>query len=129
MILEKPTMEMTRYIRPLYVRAHFNGKLVSKVLVDNGSIVNVMSLRMLRTLGRGIGDLIKIEMSVSAFIREFSETLGILPIDITLGSKTSLSTFFVINSTANYNAFLGRNWIHANWCVVLPSPISTTLER
>ena len=52
-------MEMTRHIRPLYVRAHFNGKLVSKVLVDNGSIVNVMSLRMLRTLGRGIGDLIK----------------------------------------------------------------------
>ena len=52
-------MEMTRHIRPLYVRAHFNGKLVSKVLVDNGSAVNVMSLRMLRALGRGIGDLIE----------------------------------------------------------------------
>ena len=25
-ILEKPTMEMARHIRPLYVRAHFNGK-------------------------------------------------------------------------------------------------------
>ena len=34
-ILEKPTVEMTRYIRPLYVRAHFNGKPASKVLVDN----------------------------------------------------------------------------------------------
>ena len=31
-ILEKPTMEMTRHIRPLYVRAHFNGKPVSKLL-------------------------------------------------------------------------------------------------
>ena len=31
-ILEKPTMEMTRHIRPLYVRAHFNGKTLSKVL-------------------------------------------------------------------------------------------------
>ena len=28
-ILEKPTMEMTRHIRPLYVRAHFNDKPVS----------------------------------------------------------------------------------------------------
>ena len=64
MILEKPTMEMTRHIRPLYVRAHFNGKPMSKVLVDNGSTINVTPLRMLRDLGRGIGDLIEIEVSV-----------------------------------------------------------------
>ena len=54
MILKNPTDEMTRLIRPLYVRAHFNGKPVSKVLVDNGSSINVMSLRMLRALGRNI---------------------------------------------------------------------------
>ena len=52
-------MEMTRHIRPLYVRAHFNGKLVSNVLVDNGSAVNVMPLRILRALGRGIDNLIE----------------------------------------------------------------------
>ena len=56
-------------------------------------------------------------MSVSAFIGEFSKTLGILPIDITVDSKTSLSAFFMINSIANYNALLERYWIHANWCV------------
>ena len=114
MILEKPIVEMTRHIRPLYVRAHFNGKPMSKLLVDDGSIVNVMPLRMLKALGRGIGDLIEIEVSVSTFIGEISKTLGILPIDITVGSKNSLSTFFVINTTANYNALLGRDYIHAN---------------
>ena len=56
-------------------------------------------------------------MLVSTFTREISKTLGIFPIDITMGSKTSLSAFFLINSTANYNALLGRDWIHANWCV------------
>ena len=60
-------MEMTRHIRPLYVRAHFNGKPVSKVLVDNGSSLNVMPLRMLRALGRNTGDLIEIEVFVSTF--------------------------------------------------------------
>ena len=50
---------MTRHIRPLYVREHFNGKPVSKVLVDNGYAVNVIPLRMLRVLRRGIGDLIE----------------------------------------------------------------------
>ena len=117
MILEKPTVEMTRRIRPLYVRTHFNGKPVSKVLVDNESAVNVMPLRMLRALGRGIGDLIKTEVSVSTFTGEISKTLGVLPIDITMGSKTSLSIFLVINSIANYNDLLRRDWVHANWCV------------
>ena len=42
------------------------------------------------------------------FIREVSKTLGILPIDITIGSKTSLSVFFVTDSTTNYNIFLRR---------------------
>ena len=59
MILEKPTEEMMRHIRTLYVRAHFNGKPVSKVLVDNESTINMMPLRMLRALGRNIDDLIK----------------------------------------------------------------------
>ena len=117
MILKKPTIEMTRHIRPLYVRAHFNGKPVSKVLVDNGLVVNVMPLRILRAFGRSIGDFIEIEVFVSAFTGEISMTLDVLPIDITMGNKTSLSSFFVINSIANYNALLGRDLIHANWCV------------
>ena len=31
-------MEMMRHIKPLYVRAHLNGILVSKVLIDNAWI-------------------------------------------------------------------------------------------
>ena len=57
-------MEMTRHIRPLYVKSHFNGKPVSKVLVDNGSIVNVMPSRMVIAIGRGIGDLVETELFV-----------------------------------------------------------------
>ena len=76
-----------------------------------------MPLRMLRALGRNISDLIKTEVVVSAFTREVSKTLGILPIYITISSKTSLSSFFVIYSAAKYNILLGRNWIHANRCV------------
>ena len=107
-ILEKPIVEITRHIGPLYVRAHFNGKLVIKLLVDNGSVVNVVPLRMLKALVRDIGDLIETEVFVPAFTGEISKTLGILLIDITKGSKTSLSPFFVINYTTNYNALLGR---------------------
>ena len=119
-ILEKPSVEMTRHIKPLYIRAHLNSIPVSKVLIDNGSTVNVMPLRMLRALGRSINDMIETEVAVSAFIGEVSKTLGILTIDITIGSKTALFAFFyffMIDSTANFNILLRRDWIHANWCV------------
>ena len=33
-ILEKPFVEMTKHIKPLYIKAHLNGKPVSKVLID-----------------------------------------------------------------------------------------------
>ena len=73
-----------------------------------------MSLRMLRAMGRSNGDLIEIEVVMSAFTREVSKTLGILPIDITIGSKTTLSAFFMKDSIANYKIFLRRDWNHAN---------------
>ena len=100
-ILEKPSVEMTMHIKPLYIRSHLNGKPVSKVLIDNESAVNVMPLRMLRAMGRSINDLIETEVVVSAFTEEVSKTLGILPINITIGSKTALSAFFTIDSTTN----------------------------
>ena len=110
-------MEMTRHIKALYVRSHLNGRSISKVLIDNGSTINVMTLRMLRALGRSINDLIETKVVVSAFTGEVSTTLGILPIDITIGRKIALVAFFVIDTTANYNILLKRDWIHANWCV------------
>ena len=116
-ILEKPSMEMTRHIKTLYVRAYLTGRPVSKVLIDNGSTINVMPLRMLKSLRSSIDELIETEVVVSTFTREVSKTLGILPIDITIGNKTALFAFFVIDPTANYNILLGRDWIHANWHV------------
>ena len=86
-------MEMTSHIKPLYVRAHLNGRLISKVLIDNGSMVNVMPLRMLRALRRSINQLIETEVVVSSFTGEVSKTLGILPIDITMVAKLHYLAF------------------------------------
>ena len=51
-------MEMMRHIKPLYVTPHLNGRHVSKGLINNGSVVNVIPLRMLIALERSINDLI-----------------------------------------------------------------------
>ena len=40
-------------------------------------------------------------------------------VELTIGSKTLLTTFFVINGKGSYSLFLGRDWIQANYCVPL----------
>ncbi|XP_073019399.1 uncharacterized protein [Primulina eburnea] len=113
-ILEKPTPAMTKHIRPLYIKAHVNGKPVSRVLIDNGSAVNVLPVRMLKSLGKNEEYLIPSEVLVAAFTGETTKTIGVFPADVTVGSMSSLCAFFVINSSANFQALLGRDWIHAN---------------
>ena len=36
---------------------------------------------------------------------------------MTSGSKTLLTTFFVIDGKGSYSLLLGRDWIHAIYCV------------
>ena len=57
-ILEKPSLEMTKHIKPLYIKAHLNSKPFSRNLVDNRSAINVIPHRLLNTLGKSEEDLI-----------------------------------------------------------------------
>ena len=44
-------------------------------------------------------------------------TKGILPIELRVGRRNSMTAFFVVKTTAAYNALLGRDWIHPNFCI------------
>ena len=46
-----------------------------------------------------------------------SPAVGALCVDLTIGSKTLPTTFFVINGKSSYSLLLGRDWIHANCCI------------
>jgi hypothetical protein len=49
-----------------------------------------------------------------------SKTRGAINVELTIGSKTLVTTFFVIDGKGSYSLLLGHDWIHAN-CCVLPS--------
>jgi hypothetical protein len=38
-------------------------------------------------------------------------------VDLTVGSKTILTSFFIVSSKSTYTILLGRDWIHANCCI------------
>ncbi|KAH7849292.1 hypothetical protein Vadar_015824 [Vaccinium darrowii] len=66
-LFEKPDPLMTQHLRPLYIQGHLDGIPVSRILVDNGSAVNLMPCFMLVTLGKGDQDLLPSSASISDF--------------------------------------------------------------
>ena len=72
-----------------------------------------------RKLGKGLGDLIKTDMMLKDFGGNASKTRGAMNVELIIGSKILLTTFFVINGKGSYSLLLGRDWIHTNYCVPL----------
>jgi hypothetical protein len=114
-ILDK--LAKNRHMRPLYLREYVNGKPLTKMLVDGGTAVNVMPYTTFRKLGMGPGDLTPTSMVLNDFAGNPSDTKGFIHVDLMIGSKTFLTTFFVIEGKGAYSLLLGRDWIHANCCI------------
>jgi hypothetical protein len=114
---EKPEGEKRQHLKALFMRGFVDGKPVSKMLVDGGATVNIMPYVMLRKLGKSSDDLTKTDMMLKDFEGVVSPALGALCVDLTIGSKTLPTTFFVINGKGSYSLLLGWDWIHANCCI------------
>jgi hypothetical protein len=80
MVFEKPSKQMTQHLKPLYIKAHMNGRPVNKVLVDNGATVNILPYKMLSKLAKTEEDLTPLDMAVNGFTEEPTITKGIIPI-------------------------------------------------
>jgi hypothetical protein len=73
---------------------------------------------VLRQLGCSVEDLIKTNIALSDFNGQASEAQGVLNVDLTVGSKTVPTSFFIVNSKSTYTVLLRRDWIHANCCIL-----------
>jgi hypothetical protein len=124
-IFENPTLSICQYLKPLYIKAHMDGRPVNRVLVDNEAAVNILLTSMLRKLFKTESDLIATNVSVSGFAGGATKTKGVIPIEVKVGSKVAKVAFFVVNTDLAYNALLGRDWIHSNW--VVPSSLHQLL--
>jgi hypothetical protein len=103
--------------RPLYLRGYVNGKPLTKMFVDGGAAVSVMLYTMFRKLCMGPGDLTPTSILLNDFVGNPLDTKGCVHVDLMIGSKTLLTTFFVIEGKGAYSLLLGRDWIHVNCCI------------
>jgi hypothetical protein len=97
-----------RHMRPLYLRGYVNRKPLTKMFVDGGAAVNVMPYTTFRKLGMGPEDLTPTSIVLNDFAGNPSDTKGCVHVDLTIGSKTLLTTFFVIKGKGKYSLLLRR---------------------
>ncbi|CAI9775703.1 unnamed protein product [Fraxinus pennsylvanica] len=118
-------MKLTKHLRPLYVKALVNGIPVAKVLIDNGTAINIIPSRMMMKFAKTESDMIPTEVIQTSFNGGATSAKGVMSLDITVGTTTRTTTFFVIDSPTSYNVLLGRDWIHGIHCI--PSTLDQCL--
>ena len=94
-IFEKPE-DSVNHLKPLHVKGHINGTLAHNMLVDSGSIVNLMPYSLYKKLGGMDEELIRTNMTINGFGGgEPIPRKGVTSMELTIGSKTLATTFFV----------------------------------
>jgi len=116
-VFEKPTHDERQHLKALFVKGRVDGQPVFKIVIHGGDAINIMPYVMYLKLGKGDQDLTKTDIMLKDFEGNVSPAKGAICVELTIGSKTLPTTFFVINGNGAYNLLLGRDWIHANCCV------------
>ena len=86
-----------QYLKALYVKGLVDGKPMNKMLVDGGASINLMPYTTFSKLSKGPRDLIETDMMLKDFGGNASKTRGAMNVELTIGSKTLLTTFFIID--------------------------------
>jgi hypothetical protein len=68
-------------------------------------------------MGHREEELMKMNMTMSCFSGEASNAKGMIAKELTIGSKSKSTVFFVLDVKGKNNVLLGRDWIHTNICV------------
>jgi hypothetical protein len=116
-VFQKPK-DTDNHLKALYMKGHINGKTISRMLVDGGVIVNLMTYSLFKKVRGSDEELIKTNMAVSGVGGgEPMRAKGVISMELTIGSKTLAMAFFVAETQGNFSLILGHDWIHANKCV------------
>ena len=109
---ERPDAGMKNHLKPLFIRAKIEQVGINKVMVDGGAAVNLMPQFLLKRIGMFDTDIKPHNMVLSNYEGKIGQTLGVVQVELTVGTITRPTMFMVIAAKTNYNLLLGREWIH-----------------
>ena len=98
--------------KALHIMTKVNDCTLPKVLIDNGSSLNVMPLSTLMRLPVDRSYMKHTKTVVRAFDRTRRELTGEIEIEVQIGPCTFNVEFHVMDISPSYNCLLERPWIH-----------------
>ena len=96
-MFEKPTDDERQHLKALFVNGRVDEQPMTKILIDGGAAINIMPYPVYQKLGKGDEDLTKTNMMLKDFEGNVSPVKGAICVELTIGSKTLPTTFFVIS--------------------------------
>ncbi|KAL0340287.1 UNVERIFIED_CONTAM: hypothetical protein Sradi_4545500 [Sesamum radiatum] len=105
--------------RPLFVAGYIREQKVNRILIDGGSAVNILPLRILKELEITIDELSNSRLMIQGFNQGGQRAVGIIRMQLTIENMVLSALFHVIDAKTSYNMLLGRPWLHEN--AVVPS--------
>ena len=103
--------------KPLYVEAKVNSLTFRRALVDNGSLVNIMSSHVFKAAGIPERKLVSSNVPLVTFASSSYKTKGYVNLDLQARPIRTPTKFYVIDAEVSYHLLLGRPWIHKNYAV------------
>ena len=97
----------------LVIMARIGSFLVKRVMVDQGSEVDVMYPDLFKGLGLKDQDLTKYDSPLVSFDRRVVIPQGQISLPVGMEGNEVMVTFIVVNSFSPYTTILERPWIHA----------------
>ena len=91
------------------MKGFIDGKLMIKMLLNGGAIVNLMPYTTFCKLGKDPRDLLETDVMLKDFGGNASKTPGVVNVEWTIGSKILPTTFFVIDGKGTYSLLLGHD--------------------
>ncbi|KAL2532074.1 Uncharacterized protein Adt_05425 [Abeliophyllum distichum] len=98
--------------RPLYVSGYIRECKLHRIMIDCGSAVNIMPIKIMKKIGINVGDLSKSNIMIQGFNQKGQRAIGMIRLKLQTGELNSLALFHVIDAKTSYELLLGRVWRH-----------------
>lgn len=98
--------------RPLLITGELDDMQMSRIMLDEGSAVNILPLRTLKKIGKTAQDLKPSNTLVQGFNQAGQNSIGTIRLRLKFEDHTSSTILHVIDAWTSYNALLGRPWLH-----------------
>ena len=103
--------------RPLFVSGYIREQRLGRILIDDGSAVNIMPKSTMSQLGITIQELSNSRLVIQGFNQGGQRAIGMIRLEVSIGDLTANTLFHIIDSRTTYKLLLGRPWIHENGVV------------